>query len=54
MMRFIYAIAGMMVFVFLFSITEAAATIPAEISDNVYFLALAITFAGGMAGGDKS
>lgn len=52
-MRFIYAVAGMMVFVFIFSMAESVATIPSGISDNAYFLALAITFAGGMAGGDK-
>lgn len=52
-MRFIYAIFGMSVFVFIFNIAECVATIPSEISDNALLLAMAITFAGGMAGGDK-
>lgn len=52
-MRIIYAVAGMMIFVFVFDIAASVATIPVEISDNAALLALAITFAGGMAGGDK-
>lgn len=52
-MRFIYAVVGMMIFVFVFDIAASIATIPAEISDNALLLAMAIAFAGGMAGGDK-
>lgn len=52
-MRIIYAIVGMMIFVFIIGVANDFATIPAEFSDNVVFLALAIVFAGGMAGGDR-
>lgn len=52
-MRIIYAVAGMMLFVFVFGVAADVATIQTEISDNAVLLAMAIAFAGGMAGGDK-
>ena len=52
-MRILYAAAGMLFFLFILSLAAGNATIMTDISDNTFLLALAIVFAGGMAGGEK-
>lgn len=52
-MKFLYGLAGMIVFVLILSFVLGGKQNPPDISNDAMWLSLAIVFAGGMAGGNK-
>lgn len=52
-MRFLYAVAGVMIFVFFMNGIIGIEIINSKISDDAIWMSLALVFAGGVAGGGR-
>lgn len=52
-MRFLYAVAGVVIFVFFMNAMVGSEIINSKISDDAIWMSIALVFAGGMAGGNR-